>query len=88
MHWRTSNPDNTIREASWDEHIHFNLDTSLNSNELTITCLDASMKSPEARLGKITESLANFDKLDEVENKSKRSYVLEILIWENEILIF
>ena len=29
------------------------------------------MKSPEGRLGRIVENLANFDKLDEVENKSK-----------------
>ncbi|CAI2163314.1 4968_t:CDS:2 [Funneliformis geosporum] len=66
---RMSN-SNTITEASWDEHIHFNLDT-LNpsgSNKLVITCWDASIK-PDGRLGEIAWNLANFEKSDEFDSK-------------------
>ncbi|CAG8434493.1 15526_t:CDS:2 [Funneliformis mosseae] len=71
---RMSNSD-TIMESSWNEHIHFKLDTlnTSGSNKLVITCWDASIKGPDGRLGEIAMDLENFDKSDEFDNKSKRS---------------
>ncbi|CAG8443122.1 10537_t:CDS:2 [Funneliformis caledonium] len=70
---RMSNSD-TITESSWNEHIHFKLDTlntsgSTGSNKLVITCWDSSIKGPDGRLGEIAMELENFDKSDEFDNK-------------------
>jgi hypothetical protein len=71
--FRTSSSDHTKKKVAWDEHIHFNIGTSLNpskSTDLTIRCWNTSIRGFDGCLGQISEAVDKFDESG-TDNKGK-----------------